>query len=374
MQRQPFGNHGIPARLILCVIVLWMLPACSRGDVNPTPVLSPAATVADTPPPLVLDTTALENYTHSTNRFSLRHPATWDVVERPDGVIILEPEDRAGYSVVFKDVGQPYTEEQLNQYLVTFVAQNFFNEQVDFQPISQRTEPDGTVIAQFSSVDPNLGLTTSEVRVMQEDTIVFVIHMSAPEAIWQNTSAQLKLLADTFTHMNTEPEIPPVLPTSEPEWVLIGPKSQEFGFLYADDWDILEQQENVISVGHTDTDMIFTASKFRWPNAAVDSQAAKKAAQKHIEDLSATYDSVRSLPVEEFPVAEVTGATIDFLYTDDAKREIAGSVITAVNKGQMHKIVFTAPADIYDAALVWFNPMQRSFTFLSPDAIETEEP
>lgn len=363
--------------LWLCFVVLFGFQACNGSSAGPEPTPTPALSLptADRSASLsALEESNQNPYTHSTERFSLRYPEGWEVVERADGVIILAPDDQAGYSVVFSDVGQRYTDEQLNQYLVTFVAQNFVDDSATFQPISQQTTPDGTVIAQFSSIDQNLGPTTSEVRVRQQDTVVFVSHVSAPNAIWQQASEQLQSLVDTFTPLNTESEMEVAQPTKEPEWTLVGPKSQEFGFLYADDWEILEQQENSVSVGHTDTEMIFSADKFNWPNAAVDPQAAEKAAVEHIETLSAAYERVRSLPAEAFPVAEVTGATIDFLYVDDQEREIAGSVITAVHKGQMHKIVFTAPAELYDAALVWFNPMHRSFTFLSPDIVVTEEP
>lgn len=364
-------------RLVILFAISLVFQACnsSVADPVPTSTLAPTPTVTNTPvPPPLFDTTDLETYTHSTDRFLLQYPGSWEVIERPDGAIFLEPTNQAGYSVVFQDAGQSYTEEQLNQYLVTFVAQNFFSEEANFQPISQETASDGTVIAQFSSTDQNLGPTISQLQVSQQDTIVFVIHLSAPEEIWSTLSDQLQLLTDFFTPLNTDPEVATPEPTKEAEWVLIGPKSQEFGFFYADDWDILEQQENLVSVGEADTGMVFTASKFNWPNAAVDEQAAEKAAIEHIEELATAYDDVRSLSIQEFPVSDVNGATIDFLYTDDQDRQIAGSVITAVDKGKMHKIVFTAPADIYDAALIWFNSMQQSFTFLSPDEIETEEP
>ncbi|MCB0166526.1 MAG: hypothetical protein KDI79_20020 [Anaerolineae bacterium] len=362
----------------LFFITLCWLQACSSATVAPTPAIVTASPPTTTAPPsfspVAVDFETLQPYTHPSRRFMAQYPASWQIVERDDGVIFLEPNSRAGYSVIFEDAGQFYTEDDLTHYLVTFVARNFLDEQADFHPISQTTTPDGTVVAQFSAIDPNLGPTTSELRLFQVDTILFIVHISAPEANWAGASDQLQALADQFAPLDTASDLATAEPTTEPEWTLIGPKSQDFGFLYASDWDILEQRENSITVGHKATGMTFTASKFSWPNAAVDSQAAEKAAAEHIETLSKTVENMRSLPASSFPVADVTGATIDFLYTDDQGRDIAGSVITAVKKGQMYKMEFSAPADIYDAALVWFNPMQRSFTFLTPDKIETKEP
>lgn len=377
MNYQPSGQliHSVGQALFL--VILCLLQACSSPAAQSTPATTTPAPISAAITPLAsleVDFDALKTYTHPSHRFTAEYPVDWQVVERADGVIFLEPDNQAGYSVIFEDAGQIYTADDLTHYLVTFVARNFLDKNADFRPISQTTEPDGTIVAQFSAIDPNLGPTTSEVRVSQVDTVVFIVHTSAPEEKWAIASDQLQALADKFAPLDTTSELATAQPTTEPEWTLIGPKSQDFGFLYASDWDILDQQENSITVGYKDTGMTFTASKFGWPNAALDAQAAEKAAADHIENVSKTVENMRSLPAKPFPVAHVTGATIDFLYTDDQGRDIAGSVITAVNKGQMYKIVFTAPADIYEAALVWFNPMQRSFTFLTPDKIETKEP
>lgn len=377
MSYQPFGNLTHQVGRILFFIILCSFQACSHAAIAPTPAMvtpSPTTATATSLPSLNIDFDHLPLYTHPSQRFTAQYPADWQIVERADGVIFLDPNNRAGYSVIFEDAGQIYTEEDLNHELVTFVARNFLDENADFRPISQTTTPEGMVVAQFSSIDPHLGPATSELRLFQTNTIVFIIHISTLKENWASAGKQLQTLADKFTPLDTTSDLATAQPTAEPEWTLIGPKSQEFGFLYASDWDILEQQENSITVVHRDTEMMFNASKLSWPNAAVDPQAAQKAATEHIEDLAKTVKNMRSLPAKPFPVADVNGVTIDFLYTDDQGRDIAGSVITAVNKGQMYKMVFTAPADIYDAALAWFNPMQRSFSFLTPDKIETKEP
>jgi hypothetical protein len=51
---------------------------------------------------------------------------------------------------------------------------------------------------------------------------------------------------------------------------------------------------------------------------------------------------------------------------------MAGSVITAASEGQMYRIVFLAPAEYYQGALEWFNPMYKSFRILSPEELEID--
>ena len=313
---------------------------------------------------------------HKSNRFSLKYPQNWQIIERSDGVIVLDSSDQAGYSVVFSDIRRAYTPQELNQYLITFVAQNFAGEDAGFKAIGQETLADGSILAQFSSLDPNLGRIVSQVRVFQQDSVVFVLHISAIEEQWDISYAPLQELINSFTPLDTSPAatLPPT--TEPPSWALIGPNSKTFGFLYATNWEIAEQSENVVTVTEPTLNMTFTASAVARPNAADDSKAAEQAALAHIEELSQQFEDVQSLTPTEFPLATETGSTIDFFYLDEAGLPIAGSVITALHDSKMYKIVFSAPAEPvekYDAALQWFNPMYKSFKFLSPETFIDEE-
>ncbi len=337
--------------------------------------ITPSPTPSETPIPIatsiISDQTAIKTYRH--NRFRIDHPEHWQVFERPDGVIFVEPNNQAGYSVVFSDVGTSYNEQELKQYLITFVAQNFANESSNFKAISQEHKPDGSVIAQFSSIDPNFGQAISQVRVLQKDTLVFVVYFNVAEEQWAISEKSLQTLSNTFQPLDSTP-LSAIEPTDEsPIWALIGPTEKTFGFLYADDWQILEQSQNLISVGQPENGMFFTVSRFAWPQARIDPKAAEKAALAHIETLSATYQAVQNLPPSEFPLHTESGATIDFIYTTEGENFIAGSVITAVHNGKMYKVVFTAPSDFYEAALQWFNPMYKSFKFLEPETFMKEE-
>ncbi len=369
-----FPGQFLAAWLPLAIVFTFTLQACGdNSQPNLKPLATPTRSTNSTPTSVVPDQATLNSYTHSTNRFSINYPERWGLFERPDGVIFIEPGDQAGYSVVFSDAGRLYNQEELNQYLVTFVAQNFAGEGSNFKAISQEQVANGSVVARFTSIDSNLEQATSEMRVLQKDTIVFVVHLSATEEQWETWHNGLQKLADSFTPLDTT-SVVETQPTSEaPTWTLIGPASKEFAFLYADDWEIVEQGKNSVSVRLPNANMTFTATKFAWPEAKNDPTATEKAALAHIENLSEAYDNVQNLPPAEFPLDTATGATIDFLYTD-GDTDMAGSVITAVSGGKMHKIVFTAPAGFYDAALQWFNPMYKSFKFLEPEELIEEEP
>ena len=356
-------------------------------DPTSTPQAS-AAAPASKPTPAISDQVQLSNFTHSSNRFSISYPENWQFFERPDGVVFIDPGDQAGYGVFFSDAGQVYSEQELNQYLVTFVSKNFVDKDADFAPISQEQKVDGSVVAQFSSIDPNLGQAMNEVRVTQKETIVFVLYLSATEEQWQVSQNQLHRLADTFTIIDTTPVASPQAafgsaqpplgtapPTDEPpEWVLTGPTSSQFGFFYPSDWEILRQDEVSVAVGMPDSDLVFEASVSNSSEAKDKAEAAKKAAQKYVDSLSQDYQDVQTRPVETFQLDQITdGATIDFLYTAADGTPKAGSIITVASEGKLYQVVFSSSAEVYQAALQWFNPMYKSFKILPAEEIILED-
>ncbi|MEW5958967.1 MAG: hypothetical protein AB1801_14640 [Chloroflexota bacterium] len=369
---------------MLKLIVLIGLTGCGTGastvgpggftPIRPDPTSTPtrqtsggAPTAA--PTSVVPAQIPIAGYTHPDRRFSIDYPANWQSFERPDGVVFIDPSDQAGYSVVFKDVGQIYSEAELNQYLVTFVAENFIDEDSGFSAISQETQADGSIVAQFSSVDPNLGQAINEIRVVQQDTMVFLIMISVTEEQWQISRPKLQGLADTFTPLDTGPSAP-VTPTGEPSWVLIGSTNNQFGFLYPSNWVIQEQQADTVRVRMKDHDLTFEGGVAEWPQANQDAQAsAAQAAQAIIDEFAAAYGEVESRPPAEFPLDKLNGVTIDFLYTNQDGTAMAGAVITAASGDKVYRTVFTAPAELYEVALQWFNPMYKSFRVLPSDQI-----
>jgi len=341
------------------------------GVARPDPTTTPSPVVSAQPPTptsIVSDLVSTRTYTHTTQRFRIDYPGNWQPVDRPAGVIFIDPGDQAGYSVFFSDVGELYSTVQLKQYLAAFIAQNFS----DSTPISQENLPDESVQAQFTSDDPRLGRTINEVRVLQEDTLVFILLMSITEPQWEISQDKLYALADTLTPLDTSP-VAEAEPTDEPPvWTLIGPNSNKFAFFYPSDWEIVSQEESSVLVRMPDTDMMFDTSTFAWPGAGSDPESAQKAAQAFITNLGKKYEQVETLPPAEFPLDTMTGATIDFLYTTETGQSMAGSVITAAREGNMYRIVFMSPAAYYQDALAWFNPMYKSFKVLSPEELEVK--
>lgn len=317
--------------------------------------------------------TATEIYTHATQRFSIAHPATWPPFEQPAGVIFIEPNNQAGYSLFFREVGETYEVAQLKQYLVSFISQNFATTEAGFSILSQTESDDGLVKAQFVAPDPLLGEALNEIRVWQVDTMVFVLLLSATQAQWQLSEEKFQALADTFTPLDTGSQ--EEQRDEEPVWVLIGPKSHQFSFFSPSDWDIIRQDEEAIVVMMPDTDLRFEVSVSTWDGPESPQKAAEKAALAYLETLSETYREVEHVTLAEFPLAErtATGATIDFLYTTEEGVRTAGSVITAAEEGHLYQIVFTAPAEYYAWALQWFNPMYQNFKMLSPQEFPQEQ-
>jgi hypothetical protein len=351
--------------LIAAVACNESSPDAERAQLpSPVPTATVTALPTETPiPPLNLSDTV--TFTHTNRLFAINHPNDWQIVEQDNGVVVLSPANRMGLTVVFTNAGESYSSAELEQYLLGFIAQNFDQAGADFEALGLEQRADGSIVADFSAQDPEFERMVNQVKVIQQDGVIFLVYASAPETVWQAYSESLQALVNSLAPLETTglqertPE-PPV-------WTLIGPDNREFGFLVSDDWQIINRDQSQVSVQAPTGNMGFTASNFTWPDATADPRAAAEdAVLAHLAELTRIYTDVQHLPPTEFPLDTTTGATIDFVYLDENGETIAGSVITGVGNGKMHKIEFTAPTDFYDTALEWFNPMYRSFKFLSP--------
>ena len=372
----------VVAVLLLLSLLFLLLAGCGntssthRADfkpIRPDPTSTPTVTgagnavLAAAPTSVVPDQVPVSNYTHSTNRFSINYPNNWQFYEQPNGVIFVEPGDQAGYSVVFSDVGETYSAEELNRYLVTYVAQNFVDQASEFMAINQTTLADNSVVAQFATSDSKLGRVINEVRVKQQDTIVQLLLINATEVQWPVSQHKLEVLAESLTLLDSSPILQPTPTTEPPTWVLIGSTNQQFGFLYPSDWKVAQQAEDIVVVTMPEYGVSFEGSVTETATPPKDpAAAAEKAALTFVDTLATDYKNVQQLPPTEFPLDTVSGATIDFLYTSGDGTDMAGSVITATSEGKIYRVVFTAPADFYQTALQWFNPMYKSFKILNP--------
>jgi hypothetical protein len=346
--------------------------------IRPDPTSTPTLTAADagpTPTSVVPEQVPINTFTDPTNRFKIDYPESWRQFEQPSGVIFIEPDDQVGYSLTIHDAGEPFSKEELGQYLVTYVVQNFVDESSEFSPIDQETRADGSIVARFTTLDPNLGRMVNEIHVQQQDSIVLTVLINATEEQWQLSRHKLQDLAETATLLDTSPIVQPI-PTEEPPvWVLIGSTNSQFGFLYPSDWQILRQDEDVVIVAMPDPDIEvkFEGSVTTLATATDDPpDAAESAALAFIDALSEEAKEVQSLPPAEFPLDTLTGVTIDFLYATEEGTEMAGSIIAATSEDKLYQVIFTAPAELYGFTLQWFNPMYRSFKILPAEELLVE--
>lgn len=137
--------------LSLSIFFLINLPlaGCGAGStanrdsfrpIRPDPTSTPSGVGANSAPtPVVSTQVAINSYVHPSGRFSLNYPANWQYLEQPQGVILVEPGDQAGYSVMFQDVGEKFSSEELSRYLVTYVAENFAGEDAQFTPLDRKS-------------------------------------------------------------------------------------------------------------------------------------------------------------------------------------------------------------------------------------------
>lgn len=355
--------------LLGCQAAPAAVPSPAAATHPSIPLPPPAPAPVPTEPGVAIDLNSLQIFTHNTGRFSIDYPPNWEIFPQENGVIAFDPSGKAGYTVVFSDVTEEYTADQLEQYLISFLAQNFGAGDHQFKALGLEQRDDGSVVAQFSTRNAQSDTFINEAIVRQTDTIIFIVYISVLETQWERTKTTLQMLAQTLKPLDTAPgAVAPTPSPTPPVWALIGPDSKEFGFLYASDWGIIEQSENRVEVMSPNDDMIFSAANRAWPGADSNPTAASEAALAEVEDLKSAYADLQHLPPAAFPLSQTTGATIDFLYTTGEGVDIAGSIIAAGGNDKMHIVRFTAPAQNYDMALQWFNPMIKSFKFLLPDA------
>jgi len=355
-------------------LLLLILTACNDSTApkavavaQPVPLTTPSETIQPAEPTSVVsDYVAINQYIHETNRFAINYPDNWWSVDQPDGVLFVEPSDQAGYSVFFSDVGRVYNQKELRQYMLTFLIDNLIDNPDNFSLIDEWREADGSLVLQFRSQDdPSTGDMVNELQAYQHDTIVYLLLMSINEAQWAISEAKVAGLLASFIALETKPLATPTL--EAPVWELIGPLSAEFGFMSPSDWQILHQETDLVSVAMPETEIIFTANNYFWsPN---DPQAAENAIALYLNELETEFTEIQHQPLTEFPLYNLTGATIDFTYKTQAGEHMAGSIITALSGDKIYQIVFTAPALEYENSLYWFNPMYKSFKTLSTEGL-----
>lgn len=300
-----------------------------------------------------------QTYTHlSSQHFSIDYPLNWQVFDQANGVVFVDPTDRAGYRVVFSPVDTALTAEALRTFALQFVQDNFGDED-SFEILAQDENQ-----IRFKGTDANFGPAMNELSFHQDDKLVYFLLITVVENQWAQAAEGLRDLASSLT-FHPAPESTPTSPNVPPQWALYGHPIEKFAFLYPDTWQITETEQSV-TVTLPEQQFVFSVEVVSAPGAGQDPSVIESFTQEQADQLAQQIEDFEALPLTPYQAGQGSGYTIDYLYTDETGLPVAGSIIATGIGDKLYHISITAPAPIYEQALVWFNPMLQSFQFL-PD-------
>ena len=340
----------------LILTALFVLSACgSTTNATIRPATPPARATPPTTGPILVQDAILQTYTHTpSQRFSIAYPADWDVLEQPNGVLFIEPANRAGYSVF---ISQTQIEDP-NTYALQFVQDNFGASNT-FQILS-KTE---TTI-QFKGDDTNLGPAVNELTFLPDGDDMFLVLITVVEDEWDEAAEDLREITASLTFSqpatptpdSTEPDAPPL-------WLLYGHPSNHFGFLYPDNWQLTDDDRSVDLV-QPEQQYRFSVQVIDAPGAGEDANIVETYTQEQVQLLGEQFETFEALPVTAYQAGQGSGYTADYLYQNEEGLAVAGSIIVTGIDDHLYHVSISAPAVLYDEALEWFNPMLQSFKVL----------
>lgn len=360
----------IVTTLLLLFLALGFLTACglASGQTISTSVPVPTAqaqpasiqpVVEPITDQILFEDIPTQTYTHlSSQRFSIDYPLNWQVFDQANGVVFVDPTDRAGYRVVFSPVDTALTPEALRTFALQFVEDNFGDED-SFEILAQ----DESRI-RFKGADANFGPAMNELSFHQDGELVYFVLITVVENQWTQAAAGLRDLAASLT-FHPAPEPTPTPPNVPPQWALYGHPTEKFAFLYPDTWQIAETEQSVM-VSLPEQQFVFSVDVVSAPGAGQDPSIIESFTQEQADQLAQEAEDFQALPLTPYQAGQGSGYTIDYLYTDGTGLPVAGSIIATGIGDKLYHISITAPAPIYEQALAWFNPMLQSFQFL-PD-------
>ncbi|MFQ5610851.1 MAG: hypothetical protein ACE5H9_01815 [Anaerolineae bacterium] len=349
-------------------------PAFPSGPARPAPTDAPAQNTGPNPTSVVPGNQSALAYEHPGGRFTIEYPANWQPFERENGVVFIDPGAQAGYGVFFQDTDEPYNASDLAQFATGFVLANY-GQDPGFRILDRSDGLVGASIIQFRSEDEVLGPSISEATVAQFGRSIYIVVVSAVEEQWSISADALRNLTNSL-QVALEP--PAVTPSAEapgpPELILYFHPSQRFGFAYASDWSLVEDQTSV-EVSLPSSGFSFSAELIPHPGAGQDGTVELNEAKGWVDSLAGQYPDLERLPPAGFNLSGAEGVTIDYLYRDEAGVLWAGSVIVVAYKDELHRVVLSAPAPLWEVALEWFNLMLQGYRILEdPLPIFTPSP
>ena len=350
------------------LIILILLSGCGapatqqRAAVNASTATArqPAPNMAAAPgrsEPILADDITFSTYTHAASRrFSIPYPNTWQYFEQPDGVIFIDPSNRAGYSVFFSQA-----ETDLQTYALAFVEANFGQDN-ETEILSQTDR-----LIRFRNNDTNLGMALNELSFLQHGETVYLVLITVNEVEWDSTANTLRNLIGGLTFKDLPAATPSPTKSDEPPlWALYGHPSENFGFLYPDTWSVSEA-DHAVEVTAVEYGYTFSVAVLAAETDEADIVDLEAYLQTQLDQLTEQHETFAALPITAYQAGQAEGYTVDYLYTDEAGIAFAGSIIATAIDDKLYHITLDAPAVLYDDALSWFNPMMQSFKILPPE-------
>lgn len=340
------------------------------GPALPGPTEAPTPAFGVTPTSVVPAGVSLQTYLSPDQRFSIDYPANWQPFERDNGVVFLDPGAQAGYGVYFQDIPEPYTAAELADFATAFVTTNY-GDDPGFQIVDRADDLLGASIIDFRSADDVLGPAMNEAIVTQFGTSVYLVVLSVTEEQWALSADALRQLTNSL-QVNPAPAAAAVTPALDepPQLNLYVHSSGHFGFVYATDWS-LDEEETSVRVTSPGGDFTFLVELIPQPGAGEDLALSQEHATAYVDRLAAQFPDLQRLPPTEFSLSGTTGSTIDYVYTDEAGALQAGSIIVVGHKDEFQRVILASPAAFWDTALEWFNVMMQGYRILEESELAT---
>ncbi|MFQ5577235.1 MAG: hypothetical protein ACE5G8_09650 [Anaerolineae bacterium] len=328
------------------------------GPARPPTPLPPSSPSPDT---LMFESVPRQTFTHTNGLFTIEYPANWQPFEQANGVIFVDPTQRAAYGVLFSQADAAMSGRALTDFAARFVQANFGNE-AGFKILSA-----GEGVIQFTSADPHLGAAVQDISVFQQGPRVYFTQIMVAEAQWAASAAAVRQLAGTLQILSDQ-ALPPATPTPPPPpaWTLYAHPAQHIVFLRPSNWTIT-QTERSAAATWPEQRFTFAVEVVAAPGAGSDVQRVETFTRQAADQLAAQFSGAEMLPVTAYRVGQTTGYTFDYLYPGPEGFAVAGSIIAVGIGDAIYRVSISAPALTYDTALEWyFNPMLQSFQVLPP--------
>jgi hypothetical protein len=258
------------------------------------------------------------------------------------------------------------TPDKLATFARQFVENNF-GDQAGFAILEQEGDS-----LRFKGTDANFGPAINQLTLVPADDLIYLTLVTVVEDQWEAAAADLQALTDSLVLQPVAAAALTPLPDVPPSWTFYAHPTEQFAFLYPDDWNVSANDQSVQATLPS-ANFAFSVEVIAKPGAGTDPTLAATFTQETADQLAAQYDNFQALPLTTYQAEGGQGYTIDYLYTDSEDGPTAGSIIVTGVEDKLYLIQITAPALAYEGALAWFNPMLQSFR-LVPDDFETPPP